>query len=303
MAKPVSIGDSENYFSDGFQRDMARWNHRRLMPCSPDEAVDNREWLLREAAMMVALREGIGGGTPAVPTDVTGFLARFANLIETGPGQNDPLFDWIADHASFAEMRWFFEQEAAGEAGFDDLVAMTQVKMPVCAKLELARNYWDEMGRGNMKGMHGPMLGLLADAIDATPTIDTTVWESLMLANAMTAMATRREYAWHSIGALGVIELTAPGRAALVAKGLRRLGVRGKHRHYFDLHAVLDIKHSEEWNREVIASLIADDPSRARFIAEGALIRLACGARCYRRYRAELWEGRAEQREPIARAA
>ena len=49
-------------------------------------------------------------------------------------------------------------QEAAGEAGFDDLVAMTQVKLPTRAKLELARNYWDEMGRGNPKGMHGPML-------------------------------------------------------------------------------------------------------------------------------------------------
>ncbi|MCA8887010.1 MAG: iron-containing redox enzyme family protein, partial [Hyphomonadaceae bacterium] len=52
-------------------------------------------------------------------------------------------------------MRWFVEQEAAGEAGFDDLVAMSQVKMPAPAKLELARNYWDEMGRGNAKGMHG----------------------------------------------------------------------------------------------------------------------------------------------------
>jgi hypothetical protein len=44
------------------------------------------------------------------------------------------------------------------------------------------------------------------------------------LANAMTAMATNRHYAWHSVGALGVIELTAPGRSAMVAKGLRRIG-------------------------------------------------------------------------------
>ena len=88
---------------------------------------------------------------------------------------------------------------------------LSQVKLPARAKLELARNYWDEMGRGNPKGMHGPMLEALVDALELEPTIETTVWESLALANAMTAMATTRRYAYHAVGALGVIELTAPG--------------------------------------------------------------------------------------------
>ena len=79
---------------------------------------------------------------------------------------------------------------SAGEAGFEDLVAMAQVKAPTQAKLELARNYWDEMGRGNPKGMHGPMLDRLIETLELEPRIDTTVWESLALANAMTAMAT-----------------------------------------------------------------------------------------------------------------
>src|SRR3546814_11928478 len=79
--------------------------------------------------------------------------------------------------------------------------------------------------------------------------------------------------------------MTAPGRSAMVAKGLRRIGLSDRERRYFDLHAVLDIKHSEAWNREVIAPLIAEDPRRARPIAAGALIRLTCGARCFERYR------------------
>jgi hypothetical protein len=61
------------------------------------------------------------------------------------------------------EMKWFLTQEVAGEAGFEDLTALTQVKLPPRAKLELARNYWDEMGRGNAKGMHGPLLATLAE--------------------------------------------------------------------------------------------------------------------------------------------
>jgi hypothetical protein len=133
------------------------------------------------------------------------------------------------------------------------------------------------------------MLGELVATLDLSPTIEGTVWESLALANAMTAMATSRRYAWHSVGALGVIELTAPGRAACVAQGLRRIGLSESQRRYFALHAVLDVKHSEAWNKEALRPLVAEEPRRARAIAEGALIRLACGARCFERYRAQLW--------------
>jgi hypothetical protein len=89
-----------------------------------------------------------------------------------------------------------------------------------------------------------------------------------------------------------VIELTAPGRSADVAAGLRRIGLSDRERRYFDLHAVLDIKHSADWNREALRPAIAEDPRRAIAIAEGALIRLSCGARCFDRYRAELWSTR-----------
>ena len=115
--------------------------------------------------------------------------------------------------------------EAAGEAGFDDLVALTQVKLPTRPKLELARNYWDEMGRGAEPGMHGPMLDRTVKGLGLTPSIEGTLWQSLALANTMTAFATTRRYAYHSIGALGVVELTAPTRVAAVDAGLKRLGV------------------------------------------------------------------------------
>src|SRR5262249_48948049 len=155
----------------------------------------------------------------------------------------------------------------------DDLVALAQIKTPVQAKLELARNYWDEMGRGNAKGMHGPMLEALVIALRVTPRIETTLAPSLALGNTMAALATNRAYAYHTCGALGVIELTAPGRAAKVSEALRRVKVSAKARHYFDLHAVLDVKHSEAWNREVFYSLVRDTPEASRWIAEGALMR------------------------------
>ena len=287
---------ADDHLNDETQRRLAHWNHERLAPSLPTANWELRlardaQMLRLEGAFLEALRAELSAQAADAPTDPDGFVSWFETLEQSGPGQGDPLFPWLAEEASLEQFRWFLEQEAAGEAGFDDLVAYTQVKLPTQAKLELARNYWDEMGRGNVKGMHGPMLDTLVERLALDPRIETTVWQSLALANAMTAMATSRRYAFHAVGALGAIELTAPGRSACVAKGLRRLGLTGRERHYFELHAVLDVKHSEAWNREALRPLVAEDPRRARAIAEGALIRLRAGARCFERYRAELWGG------------
>ncbi len=287
-------GSSSDLLTDGVQQQLARWNRERLRPRLPAddwrEAMERDQPMLAlEAEFIQRLRAEASGRVAEAPSDADGFIAWFEALEQTGPGQDDPLFEWLAEVADLDQMRWYLRQEAAGEAGFDDLTAYTQVKLPQRIKLELARNYWDEMGRGNAKGMHGPMLERLVEHLRLEPAIEQTVWESLALANAMTAMATRRDHAWHALGALGVIELTAPGRSAAVAAGLKRLGVPAKARSYFDLHATLDVKHSIAWNAEAIAPAVAEDPRRARAIAEGAVIRLTCGARCFERYRRELW--------------
>lgn len=221
-----------------------------------------------------------------VPRDAEGFLAWLEELKKSGPGQGDPLFPWLAEQATYEEMCWFLHQEMAGEAGFDDLVALSQLKLPARPKLELARNYWDEMGQGHEGGMHGPLLGRLGAAIP--PSSEPPVWETLALGNLMVALATNRPYAYQSIGALGVIELTAPGRAELVNAGLKRLGFDGAVRRYYALHATLDVRHSQTWNREVFVPLVQENPDVAPLLAEGALMRLRAGERCFERYRAEL---------------
>ncbi|QDC37646.1 iron-containing redox enzyme family protein [Sphingobium fuliginis] len=284
------------FLQQPFQEELTYWNRERLSPAFPSdmtaERFDRDRRMLRlEHGFIEELRAEVREEAAQAPTDPDGFIAWFEGLKESGPGQKDALFPWLAQEASRDEIRWFLSQEAAGEAGFDDLVALTQVKLPPRAKLELARNYWDEMGRGNAKGMHGPMLGQLVDILHLDIGVESTVWQSLALANAMTAMATSRCYAWHSVGALGVIELTAPGRSAHTAQGLRRIGLSGSERRYFDLHAVLDVKHSRDWNDEAIVPLVAEDPRRATAMAEGALIRLRCGERCFERYRAHFGLG------------
>jgi hypothetical protein len=275
-----------------FQTALTRYNATRLQPglpedASPHELAHQQAVAGAEIEFIEAQRQNIAPLTADIPSDTDEFLAWFEQLKQTGPGQGDPLFPWLAEAATVEQMKWFLFQEVAGEAGFEDLLAMTQVKMSVQAKLEMARNFWDEMGRGREKGMHGPMLERLASYFDLSPTPDTVVPESLALGNTMIALAHHRRYAYHSIGALGVIEMTAPTRAGYVDRGLRRLGIPARKRHYFAVHAILDVKHSQEWNREVLRPLVAEDPRRARAIGEGAVMRLWHGARSFARYRQE----------------
>ncbi|WP_432726972.1 iron-containing redox enzyme family protein [Variovorax sp. W6] len=294
----MSTDDTPDASADSstqLHRQLARFNAARLRPGIPsprwkDELADEHACRLLEGDYLEALRATVQAAASASTGNAAHFAAWFESLEQAGPGQHHPLFDWLAGEATLAQMRWFLTQEAAGEAGFEDLLACTQVKLPPRPKLECARNFWDEMGHGKQSAMHGQMLEQMVRELDLHPAIDTTVWESLALSNTMVALATTRRYAYHSIGALGVIELTAPGRVKQVAAGMRRLGLGGRARAYFDLHAALDISHSRAWIREVIQPLVDADPACGQFIAEGALMRLACGERCFERYTAELRE-------------
>lgn len=277
----------------GFHQRLTRWNSRRLEPAVPSDdwlslVQEDAELIQIEGAWVERLRARAAPWLADLPTKPAEFVEWFEALKGRGPGEDDPLFPWLAEAADLDQMRWFLLQEVAGEAGFEDLVALAQVRMPDQPKMELARNYWDEMGRGSPAGMHGPMLARLARHLDLQPRIETTVWPALALGNLLVAFSTTRRYAYHALGALGAVELTAPWRAAHVAAGLKRLGV-GQERKYYALHATLDVEHSRTWNEEVLTPLANERPECVRSLAEGAVMRLLAGEACYEAYRAHLW--------------
>jgi hypothetical protein len=278
---------------------LAIMNQGRLLPrlataCWRERLAAEHAVRILECEVVELERARSARRAAEAPREPAAFVAWFEQLAHDGPGQGDPLFPWLAERATGAQMKWFLHQEVAGEAGFEDLVALTQVRLAERPKLELARNYWDEMGRGNAGGMHGPMLSRLADALELAALAVPIVWEAHALGNVMLALATNRHYAYQSLGALGVIEQTAPGRAACVDAGLKRLNLAPAARHYFALHATLDLKHSAAWNAEVLRPVVAADPRTAKAIAEGALLRLEAGRRCFERYRAELRVGQSQ---------
>ena len=123
-----------------FHQRLTRWNSRRLQPAIPSDdwqaaAREDAEMIGVEGAWIERMRKDAEPWLADLPDDPEGFIAWFEALKGGGPGENDPLFPWLAEAADLESMRWFLLQEVAGEAGFDDLVAMAQVRMPDGPKL------------------------------------------------------------------------------------------------------------------------------------------------------------------------
>jgi pyrroloquinoline quinone (PQQ) biosynthesis protein C len=295
LAPRIGAGSLADYIApEVLHRGLNAFDRARLQPTVPSE-----EWQADlamvhaveriEARFVEEERMGTRAQLSLMPRTVPEFLNWFAGLKETGPGQYDPFFDYLAQEASREDLHYFIKQEYCGEIGFDDLIALTQVRLPQRAKLELARNFWDEQGQGKAEDMHGPLYTEMAHELGVGETDDREfLWETLAVANLLTALAYNRRYAWHSLGALSIIELTSPTRASRVAQGLERVGVSDAGCRYFRMHTVVDVEHWKAWLAEVIIPLVSETPDLMLPLAEGALLRLNAGARVIDRYRSEL---------------
>ena len=141
-----------------------------------------RSWRGRKANSSRRRDRKLRRWSPTCRSDVGCFhrLVRRAARERTGPGRSAVSLARHRRHAR-TDCVVHLTQEVAGEAGFDDLLALTQIKMSERAKLEMARNFWDEMGRGASKGMHGPMLERLAQSSRYQPGAGSVVPEALAL--------------------------------------------------------------------------------------------------------------------------
>src|SRR5688500_18673742 len=133
----------------GFHKRLSYLNRRRLAVAVPHDGwaddIEHEATMRKlEGEWIEAERAEVADWASEAPTNADDFVAWFEALKAEGPGQGDPLFPWLAETARRDEIKWFITQEVAGEAGFDELVALTQLKMPPRAKMELTNNSWDE---------------------------------------------------------------------------------------------------------------------------------------------------------------
>jgi hypothetical protein len=189
------------------------------------------------------------------------------------------VYQWLATRCSLRQLVRFIELEGGPDGGFDDLVAICQISLDGDAKLELARNYWDEMGRGNATQVHTELHRRLKAALGfRTLSRREQPLEALERSALGSLLATNRALQLEMLGALGLIELQAGPRCRRVSAGLRRVAAPLDSLPFYDEHTAADPIHGKHWLERAIAPLGVRRDASAKII-EGARWRSTLNAR------------------------
>lgn len=185
------------------------------------------------------------------------------------------VYRWIAEAAGWDDLVGFLALEGGPDHGFDDLVAACQIGLEGRAKMEMARNFWDEMGGGDPDRVHRVLYRRFATAVDlpSIPRAEQPV-EVLRRSALDGYLATNRHLQPEAIGALGLTELQAGPRCRHVVAAMERLGASPPAIDFYAEHADTDPRHGKVWLDEIVAPL-ADDTFTAEGIVRGAKWRSA----------------------------
>ncbi len=142
------------------------------------------------------------------------------------------VYRWVAKQASLDELRQFVAVEGGPDGGFDDLVALCQVGLSGAPKMEMARNYWDEMGNGSPSGVHTDLHQQMAAALHIPELARQCLPEPALARSALGGLlATNRWLQPEMVGALGLIELQAGPRVPARSRSVppARAALAGRH--------------------------------------------------------------------------
>jgi hypothetical protein len=181
------------------------------------------------------------------------------------------IYKWIARTASWEDIVSFLALEGGPDAGFDDLVAAAQIGLSGPAKMELAHNYWDEMGNGDPDGVHTTVHERLVEAIDMPSLPLAGLPTSALARDAFGGLlATNRWLQPEMLGALGLIELQAGPRCRLVLQGFDRCHAPAAAYPFYEVHAEVDPRHGKDWLDNAIEPTVAARPEWSARILRGA---------------------------------
>jgi hypothetical protein len=163
---------------------------------------------------------------------VKGFVGWITDFVSKHESNGiHPIFYYLRDQANFKEMRYFTLQETPLEMLFGDIVALMMPGVYGGIKVELVKNFWDEVGHADDAKVHRNLRGNLMCQLDIEPDFYQTdveffVREELTLVNMYLAMGMNRSKLTQLVGVMLATELVIPGRFQYLIDGWRRLGLK-----------------------------------------------------------------------------
>jgi hypothetical protein len=208
----------------------------------------------------------LDGPAPTSPDDVAAALRALA-----ARDRLPAVYAWIAKDASWPDVVRFLSLEGGPDGGFDDLVAMCQIGLTGRPKLELATNYWDEMGNGDRAAVHTTLHQQLSVALGLTEQPRAAQSEAALERAALGGLlATNRGLQPEMLGALGLTELQAGPRCRMVLHALDRCEAPAAAYPFYREHAEVDPRHGKDWVDNAIIPIVEEHPEWSSGILRGA---------------------------------
>lgn len=188
--------------------------------------------------------------------------------------------DFINNHADVTDLRTYVIQESLVDGRFDDLLAMMQVGTTGESKMEIASNFWDEMGNGDPAEVHTHLFNRIYEVFDinADELEREMTAEDLLCGNLTVLMCRYRHLHPVAIGFLGMTEWLVPDRFTNVVRAWERLGLPDVGITYHRLHITVDSRHAAGWFHNVVLPASTSAAMR-RGITRGVLWRLNSSCR------------------------
>lgn len=211
------------------------------------------------------------------PRDGKPYVRWLKGVVNEHPAGWHPLYhSYFANGGTEEDLRLLLAQESTLDPRFDDILAAMQIGRTGGEKMEIAANYWDEMGNGDPEQVHTHLFSatLTAIGIDSAYLEKALTLEATVSGNLSACLALNRRHYYKAVGYFGVTEYLAPRRFRSVVDAWRRLGLPPVGISYHDLHIGVDAGHAAGWFKNVVAPLVEREPAAGREIALGAVIRL-----------------------------
>jgi len=217
-----------------------------------------------------------------MPSNSQEFARWLRTYILSHESSEHHIFDYLANRSTQKEMSYFFSQEVTIDPRFDDLIALMQVGISdLSIKLELAENYWDEMGNGSLEDIHSLMFAHLCDELDVfeegegfSGVLARASWQALACSNTLLYSVLHRKNFDLALGALGAVELISPLHFTFLTKGFGRLGLSEKAKRYHELHIAIDARHGNGWLHNAIVPRAEKYENARNQIFKGATLRM-----------------------------
>ncbi len=190
-----------------------------------------------------------------------------------------PIFDYLAAEASLDDLKIFINNESVLNLEFFDYLALAVIGVSDQAKSEIARNLWDEAGRGKISQSHTVLFEKFFNDIgmkyNRHEIISNMSYEGIAGINLFNYFAIYPYNKMKYFGMLAATEMLDPPHYNKLIKGISRLF---KHhpvnQQYYVEHELVDVDHASGWLQHVVIPELSVNPHKTSDFWLGFYMRL-----------------------------